>query len=180
MLAAACTCPGVLSRALLDVRQAAIASATPGGVRAGNTGPSPATTSTGDPSYGTVVFAFASERGVVGRACPAVAICHLGGVHGDKGSPPLLATSGDETDHGELLCPLGPGPRAAPVLRTSTRTGQTAAARQTRLVAGQGIHCWCCRAEHPKQFNTDRVVRHAASRWLVRPQKLLRSQRGVQ
>ncbi|KAK7190486.1 hypothetical protein PSPO01_03461 [Paraphaeosphaeria sporulosa] len=137
--AAAYTCRRLLSRAsqsprlaVPDVRQAAIASATPGGVRAGYTGPSPATTSTGDPSNGTVVFAFGTERGVVGRACPAVAVCYLGGVHGDKGRPPLLVTSWDETDHGELLCDLGPRPRAAPGLRASTRTGETAAARHTR------------------------------------------------
>lgn len=80
--------PGTLTQgvqgprlAVLNVRQAAIASATPGGVRAGYTGTSLATTSTGDPSYGTVVFAHGTQRGVIGRACPALEAYHLGGVH---------------------------------------------------------------------------------------------------
>lgn len=89
--AAAYACPPLpppstgAALAVLNVRQAAIASATPGGVRAGHSGPSPATTSTRDPSHGTVDFFCFAFWHCVGRACPAVAPRPLGAVHGDKG-----------------------------------------------------------------------------------------------
>lgn len=92
---------------MLNVRQAAIASATPGGVRAGYTG-----TPDGHDFYrGPVVrdcgICLWQERGVIGRQL-------VYAISEEYMSPSV--TSGDKSDDSELRYPLGPGQRVAPGL----------------------------------------------------------------